>query len=95
MTVDNLVLKEFNIDKEATQRLQMVREIGVGIFSQNPGVPSIPIISLSDALRDRHLQAIPSVFLFIPFSSKRCRLVIKIEEEPPSDWIALRLLTPL
>lgn len=94
MTVDNIVLKEFNIDKEATQRLQQVREIGVGIFSQNPGVPSIPIFTLSDAIQTKQWQARTKRFALYPFQPTWMPLVIKIEKEPSSNWNALIDLKP-
>ncbi len=94
MTVDNLVLNEFNIGKEATQVLQRVREIGVGVFSQNPGVPSIPIVTLSDAMRAKHLQARTERFALHPFQATTMPLIIKIEKESPNSWNALIDLKP-
>lgn len=94
MTVDNLVLKDFHIDKEATQRLQQVREIGVGIFSQNPGVPSIPIVTLSDAAKAMLWKTKTERFAFHPFQQNDVPLVIKIEQEAPADWKALLELRP-
>jgi (E)-4-hydroxy-3-methylbut-2-enyl-diphosphate synthase len=94
MTVDNLVLKEFSTDKEATQRLQQVREIGVGIFSQNPGVPSIPIVTLSDAIQAKNWKVKTERFALHPFQKQEIPLVIKIEEESPSAWKTLIDLKP-
>jgi (E)-4-hydroxy-3-methylbut-2-enyl-diphosphate synthase len=94
MTVDNLVLKEFNIDKEATQRLQQVREIGVGIFSQNPGVPSIPIVKLADALQVRHWKEKMDLFSLHPFQQQIIPLVINIEDESLESWKSLIDLKP-
>jgi (E)-4-hydroxy-3-methylbut-2-enyl-diphosphate synthase len=94
MTVDNLVLREFNIDKEATQRLQQVREIGVGIFSPNPGVPSIPIVTLSDAMQAKQQQARMERFALHPFQPTMMPLIIKIEKELPIQWDALVDLKP-
>ena len=94
MTVDNLVLKEFNIGKEATQRLQKVREIGVGIYSQNPGVPSIAIVSLSDAIQAQHWKSKMERFSLQPSQQQLMPLVIKIENDPFSSWEALIDLKP-
>lgn len=93
MTVDNLVLKE-SIDKEATQRLQQVRDIGVGIFSQNPGLPSIPIVTLSEAIQTKNLKTQTDRFSLHPFEQKNAPLVIKIENEAPSKWMTLINLKP-
>jgi (E)-4-hydroxy-3-methylbut-2-enyl-diphosphate synthase len=94
MTVDNLVLKDFHLDKEATQRLQQVREIGVGIFSENPGVPSIPIVTLSNAVKAKNWKAKTERFALHPFAETDIPLVIKMEQEPPTDWKALLELRP-
>lgn len=94
MTADNLVLHEFSLDKETTQRLQQVREIGVGIFSSNPGVPSIPIVSLSDALQARQWQAKTERFALHPFQPQTMPLVIQILNETPEQWQALISLKP-
>lgn len=94
LTADNLVLKEFNIDKEATQLLQQVREIGVGIFSPNPGIPSIPIVSLVDALKTKQWQTKTEPFALSPFQSQGAPLVIQIKNEIPADWKALIELKP-
>lgn len=94
MTVDNLVLRDFHADKEATQRLQQVREIGVGIYSQNPGVPSIPIAALGDALHARRLQDRTGRFAIHPIAPEAVPLVIEITNEQPSDWKELPDLNP-
>jgi (E)-4-hydroxy-3-methylbut-2-enyl-diphosphate synthase len=94
MTVDNLVLKEFNIDKEATQRLEQVREIGVGFFSQSLGFSGIPIVTLSDALKANHWKSKIERFALHPFQQKNPPLVINIENEAPSAWKALLELKP-
>lgn len=94
MTVDNLVLNEFHIDKEATQRLQQVREIGVGIFSHNPGVPSIPIVALQDALKAQKWQARTERFALHPFQPQAMPLVIEIKNDSSLSWQALTTLQP-
>lgn len=94
MTADNLVLKEFNIDKEATRLLQHVREIGVGIFSHNPGVPSIAIVSLSEALQARQWQAKTERFALHPFQAQTMPLVIQIKDETEKEWNELIQLKP-
>lgn len=94
MTVDNLVLKEFYIDKEATQRLQKVREIGVGIFSQNPGVPSFPIVSLSNAIQARYWKEKMDRFSLHPSTQQKMPLVIQIEKESSAEWNAIVDLKP-
>lgn len=94
MTVDNLVLKEFGVDKEATQRLQQVREIGVGVFSHNPGVPSIPIVTLKDALQEMQMKARTERFALHPFQAQALPLVIQIENEIPAEWQSLISLKP-
>lgn len=68
MTADNLFLREFNLDKEATQRLQQVREIGVGIFSRNPGVPGFPILTLAEAKQSKYWKAKTERFALLSFS---------------------------
>lgn len=93
MTVDNLVFKDFNIDKEATQRLQEVREIGIGIFSPNPGVPSLRIMTLSEAIKAKQLNdQIERFALHLCYPSQPC--VIKVEQDPVSHWKALLELKP-
>jgi (E)-4-hydroxy-3-methylbut-2-enyl-diphosphate synthase len=94
LTVDNLILKEFNIDKEATQLLQQLREIGIGIFSHNLGVPGIPIIPLSDALQAQQWQARSERFTLHPSQAQIQPLVIQIENESSAKWKALIELKP-
>lgn len=94
MTVDNLVLKEFSVDKEALLRLQKLREIGMGIFSGNPGVPSLPIVTLTDALQARYWKNKTERFALYPFPQQGQPLVIEIEKESPADWTALIDLKP-
>lgn len=94
MTADNLVLKELNIGKEATRLLQHVREIGVGIFSHNPGVPSIAIVSLSEALQNKQWQARTERFALHPFQAQTMPLVIQIKDENEKEWNELLHLKP-
>lgn len=94
MSVDNLVLKEFHVDKEATHLLQQVREIGVGIFSENPGIPSISIASLAETLKSKLWQEKTARFALHPFQSPTTPLVIDIQEETPADWQELIQLKP-
>lgn len=47
MTVDNVVLRDFHLDQEAAKRIQQIKEIGIGIYSQHA---DIRILSLSEAL---------------------------------------------
>ena len=94
MTVDNLVLRDFHVDKEGTQRLQQVREIGVGVFSENPSVPGIPIRTLSDALLAHLLKAQEDRFAIQPTLQEAVPLVVEISEEKPADWKGLIALKP-
>lgn len=94
MTVDNLVLKKFNVDIETTQRLQQVREIGVGIFSHNPGVPGIAIVTLKEALQAKQLNAKIDRFTLHPYQAQTMPLVIQIENETPHQWESLITLNP-
>jgi len=85
MTVDNLVLKEWVGGIEATQRLHFLRDIGIGLFSQNPGLPGISILSLKEALLAKQLNdrtqkfAIQPVNLSVP-------TVVQICKHKPEEW---------
>lgn len=94
MTIDNLVLRDFHVDKEATSRLQQVRDIGVGIYSPNPGVPSFVISTLRDAVNAHHLKTQTDRFAIHPSYQDAPPLVIEIKQEQPSDWNALVDLKP-
>lgn len=94
MTIDNLVFREAAFDRETTLRLEEVREIGVGIFSQIPGMPSIPIVSLVDALHAHRLHSHTERFALQPLQKSTPPLVVMIDEENESDWESLVALKP-
>lgn len=94
MTADNIVLREFNMDREATQRLQQVRDIGVGVFSQNSGVPGLHITTLQEAIQSKNLRAQTERFAVHPFQDQAQPLVVKIEQDPITAWKHLIDLKP-
>lgn len=94
MTVDHLFLKAFHADKEATHRLKALREIGLGMFSENPGVPGIPLLTLAGALEAQPWRAKTDRFALHPFQSETIPLVVNIKKEAPSDWASLVDIKP-
>ncbi|MBA2367422.1 MAG: (E)-4-hydroxy-3-methylbut-2-enyl-diphosphate synthase [Candidatus Protochlamydia sp.] len=95
VTADNIVFKDFALDKEATQRLQMLKEVGIGIFSKSeaPTFPSIAILSLKQAVQLKQVAAQTARFSIQP-GLKPDPLVIQIMEEKPESWNALIELDP-
>jgi (E)-4-hydroxy-3-methylbut-2-enyl-diphosphate synthase len=94
MTVDNIVLREFSLDREATQRLEQLREIGIGVFSPNPSVPSLPLVTLTDAIQAKQLHQQTQRFAVNPFQAQSTPLIVKIENETQDAWQALVDLKP-
>ncbi len=95
LTADNLVLQEFSVDREAAERLQQLRDIGMGIFSQDSEISGISILTLEKAVQDKQLKAQANRFAPQPLYSKdKVRLVVKIAQDPPCGWDALVELKP-
>ncbi|MCE2984000.1 MAG: (E)-4-hydroxy-3-methylbut-2-enyl-diphosphate synthase [Parachlamydia sp.] len=55
MTCDSIVFRDFSLSKEATLRLQELKNLGIGIFSQGqiPGFPSFAILNLKEAMENK------------------------------------------
>ncbi|WP_068467827.1 (E)-4-hydroxy-3-methylbut-2-enyl-diphosphate synthase [Candidatus Protochlamydia phocaeensis] len=94
MTVDNIILKDFSLDKESTQRLQLLKDIGIGIFSDNPGVPSIAIHSLEDIYKARECASRSARFSLQPASKPEDPVVVRIEGEASLSWEKLVSIKP-
>lgn len=94
MTIDNLVLREDSFDQDAAKRLQEVRDIGVGLFSQIPGARGLPIASLANAVHAHRLQANTERFALHALKHEKTPLIIKIEQENQSEWEQIIALKP-
>ena len=94
MTVDNIVLRDFHLDKEATQRLQQIREIGIGVYSPDRGVPALPLTSLKEAIQAQRMQARIGLFALHTSHLEGEPWVIEITQESPSEWMALLEIKP-
>lgn len=93
MTIDNLVLRDWSGGKDAAQKLQSLQDIGVGIFSQNPGAPGIPILPLREAVLAKQLKSKTEKFAIQP-ASVDIPIIVEIENESPSKWEELLELKP-
>ena len=71
-----------------------MREIGVGVFSENPSIPGIPVRTLSDALMAHLLKAQEDRFAIQPAFQEAAPLIVEISEEKPADWKGLIPLKP-
>jgi (E)-4-hydroxy-3-methylbut-2-enyl-diphosphate synthase len=94
LTADNLVFKDSFHDKEETQRLQQVREIGVGIFSYHSATPAFMITPLREAVHARQFKTQADRFAVSLFSSHHERLIVDVQDTPPEEWEALIDLKP-
>lgn len=94
-TADNLVLKDSGLDKEAAQRLLVLKELGIGAFAQHSPLSSsaIPIVSLQEALHAKQFEAYASRFALQPLSEPT-PLVIQLVDEAPKLWEGLKALHP-
>ncbi len=93
MTVDNIVLKEWSGGIEDTKRLHSLRDIGIGLFTQDAGLPGIPILTLKEALLAKQLNdrtqkfAIQTLDLSVP-------TVVQIRKNKPEEWDKLLQILP-
>jgi (E)-4-hydroxy-3-methylbut-2-enyl-diphosphate synthase len=94
MTADAVIIENFNLDRESTQRLQALREIGVGVFSSNPGVPGLPLLTLEEAHQQVSLKNQTHRFALNQMIEDASPLVIKLQEETVEEWEILRELKP-
>lgn len=94
MTVDNLVIKNWCGGKEATQRLQYLKDIGIGLFSQNHGLPGIPILALKEAVLAKQLKSRTEKFTIQPNNGLSLPLIVEIQNEPESKWMDLLDIMP-
>lgn len=96
MTTDNLVLKGMNVEQDAAQRLQSLREIGVGVFSQHlTGISSLSITPLHEAIQAQKLKAQTDRFALHAIDDEQQPLIIQIDQEVPlAEWEALVELKP-
>lgn len=93
MTIDNLVIREWNGDREAAQRLQLLKEIGIGLFAQNQSLSEIPILPLKDAALAHQLKSRTEKFAIQPIS-KDFPLVVEVQQELQKDWHELLKIKP-
>ncbi len=93
MTIDNLVVKNWVGGKEATQRLQSLKEIGIGLFSQSPGLPGIPILPLKEAALAKQLKSRTEKFaLHLP--DQNVPTIVEIQHESAINWKDLLEIKP-
>jgi len=93
LTIDNLVLKEWGGGIEGTQRLESLKEMGVGLFTQNPTLPGIPILTLKNALLAKKLNDRTQKFALQPISLTT-PTVIQIQKNKPEEWNSLLEILP-
>lgn len=89
MTLDNLVIRDWCGGKEAAQRLQSLRDIGVGLFSQNAGLPGIPILPLKEAILAKQLKSRTEKFALQPVDAS-IPTIVQIQQETPEEWQGLK-----
>ncbi|CUI16992.1 GcpE protein [Candidatus Protochlamydia naegleriophila] len=92
VTADNLVLKEFGFNQAAMQRLQPLKDIGVGLFSTHSEAPAITIASLQEAAQKVKTDAFASRFSVHSFPEQP--LVVQVKEEVPAAWQGLLDVKP-
>ncbi len=93
MTIDNLVINNWTGGKEATQRLQSLKEIGIGIFSKCPGLPGISILSLNEAALAKQLKSRMEKFTLNPLD-QTLPIIVDIQQEHESEWQDLLEIKP-
>lgn len=81
MTADNLVIKECITGKETTHRLQRIREIGIGIFSDNPAVPGYLVMTLESAMQANFWKEATKKFAIHQTPQDGAPLVIQLDEK--------------
>jgi (E)-4-hydroxy-3-methylbut-2-enyl-diphosphate synthase len=94
LTADIMMLREFSLDRESTQKLQSLRDIGIGVLSSNPGIPGVPILSLKEAIKVFSQQTRTELFAVHPFGQNKQTQIITINEESPIEWEMLLELKP-
>lgn len=92
-TLDNLVLKDWGGGIESSQRLHALEEIGIGLFSQNPSLPGIPILSIKDALLAKQLKDRTQKFA-LQASKTSVPTVIQMANEKPEEWNKILTILP-
>ena len=94
MTVDGLVIENFSLNREATQRIQALKELGVGIFSTHPSVSNLLLFTLKEAQQEILLKNQVSRFALQQTQVLPSPLIVKIENETPDEWEVLCQLKP-
>lgn len=82
MTIDNLVLENFPVGKEDSQRLKRLQDAGIGLFSQAGGEFGIPILSWHEFVQFKELKARTDKFAIHP--GEKRPLIVEIQQEPES-----------
>lgn len=93
MTIDNLVIRDWAGGKEDTLRLQSLRDIGLGLFSQNPGLPGIPVLPLKEAGLAKQLKSRTEKFAIHPLD-QNVPIVVEIQQELETKWKDLLAIKP-
>lgn len=94
-TADSIILKDAQaLDRETIQRIQSLKDIGVGILNEHSHGLGIPILSLSEALQRTQLHEVASRFVVSALSSPKEAVVVKIVDEKPKEWKQLLEIKP-
>ncbi|CAF23464.1 (E)-4-hydroxy-3-methylbut-2-enyl-diphosphate synthase [Candidatus Protochlamydia amoebophila] len=93
-TADNLVLKNPNSDSEEKRQLQILKDLGIGLFSKDPFEMSLVIHPLKKWLQSRAVDSFASRFSSSWAKSAGQPLIIQITDETEKEWKEVISLKP-
>jgi (E)-4-hydroxy-3-methylbut-2-enyl-diphosphate synthase len=93
LTADNIILKDVSLENEALIRVNSLRDIGLGVFSEAIAFNAIMIQDLTEATEVSKFKARTDRFT-IQASSSQEAVVIRIKDEDIHEWEALVAINP-
>lgn len=93
-SADDIVLKSMPMGPVALQRLESLRELGVGLFCYEHAFEGVRILSLKEARNQWGRQSRKSLFTLQIANAHPPGIVIKVVDEPEADWSIIEKVCP-
>lgn len=94
-TSDSIVIREDKLDKESAQKLQILRDQGIGVLCSTSSLNQASILTLVEALQQARLKSTTQRFAAVVSEKQDTPLVVSIgEENSEESWKNLIDLKP-